>query len=370
MTNRISFFIRSLNGAGAQRVMVRLATGFAEAGFAVEVVTLQPEGNFREELSPKVTLTTLGPKRILGAIPALARHLRRERPSAMLVTEPASNVAVVLAKLLSRSPSRIMIRESSYPSVTVKGSSFRSTRFAYRLAPFFYRHADVIVAIASDMTDDLARFARLDSARITTIPLNPVVTPMLRECAADTPDHPWFDGDIPVVLGVGRLDYQKDFATLLRAFDRVRATRPCRLLILGDGPLRAELEAVRAESAYAGDIDLPGFVGRPFSYMAHCDAFVLPSRYEGLPNVLIEALACGAPVVATDCPSGPREVLSSGEYGRLVPVGDVEAMATAIEATLDDPIDRTRSMARGCEFTLANSTALYVKALYPDNPAP
>lgn len=360
---KVSFFIHSMNGAGAQRVMVRLATGFAEAGFAVEVLTLQSEGSFREELSPKVKLTTLSPKRILSAVPALVRHLRREPPFAMLVTEPASNVAVVVAKLISRSPSRILIRESCYPSVTVKGSSFKSTRVAYRLAPFFYRYADIIVAIASDMTADLSRFARLDRDRITTIPLNPVVTPMLQECAAEKPDHPWFDGETPVVLGVGRLDWQKDFMTLLRAFERLRGSRSCRLLILGDGPLRPGLEAARAKSAYASDIDMPGFVGRPFSYMAHCDAFVLPSRYEGQPNVLIEALACGAPVVATECPSGPREVLADGKYGRLVPVGDVDAMAAAISATLDAPIDKLQSTARGCEFTLSNSTALYVKAL-------
>jgi glycosyltransferase involved in cell wall biosynthesis len=232
------------------------------------------------------------------------------------------------------------------------------------VAPVLYRHADVIVAIASDMTADLARIARLDPARITTIPVNPVVTPALRQAAAEKPDHPWFDGDLPIVLGVGRLDRQKDFMTLLRAFERLRAVRPCRLMIVGEGPSRGELEGARAASPFAEDIALPGFTVRPFSYMANCSVFVLSSRYEGQPNVLIEALACGAPVVATDCPSGPRDILEEGRYGRLVSVGDAVTMAQAISTTLDAPLHRKLSQARGYDLTLAKSTAIYLDALF------
>jgi glycosyltransferase involved in cell wall biosynthesis len=361
---RVAFFIRSMNGGGAQRAMVRLASGFAEAGYDVEVLTLQPAGNFRDELSPKVTLTKLGPERISGAVLALARYLRKRKPAALLVTEPASNIAVVLAKVVSRSHSRILIREGLFPSVAVRESPHQSTRFAYRLAPVLYRRADVIVSIATEMTEDLVRFARLAPGRVITVPVNPVVTPALEEAAAAAPSHAWFDDSLPIVLGVGRLDRQKDFATLLDAFEQVRTERACRLLILGDGPLRADLEKQRASSAYASEIALSGFDPNPFASMSRCRAFVLSSRYEGQPNVLIEALACGAPVVATDCPSGPRDILDGGRFGRLVPVGDSGAMANAIRATLDSPVDRDLSRARGAEFTLSNSTALYIQALF------
>ncbi|MGB3352081.1 MAG: glycosyltransferase [Mycobacterium sp.] len=364
MTN-ISFFVRSMEGGGAQRAMVRLATGFAEAGHAVEVLTLQPEGTFRAELSPSVKLTTLASKRTWSAVPAIARHLRRQRPAALLVTEPACNIAVILSKLAARTSSRILIREGLYPSIAIKESPHRSTRLAYAMAPVLYRHADVIVSIADEMTADLARVARIDAGRITTIPVNPVVTQTLRRAAADAPSHPWFDGNIPIILGVGRLDHQKDFMTLMRAFERVRAERACRLLIMGDGPLRGQLEGARAASAFAADIALPGFSVLPFSSMANCSVFVLSSRYEGQPNVLIEALACGASVVATDCPSGPRDILEQGRYGRLVPVGDFAAMADAISATLDAPVDTHLSQARGCEFTVEKSTRLYLDALFP-----
>ena len=362
---KVAFFIRSMQGGGAQRAMVRLAGGFAEAGYAVEVLTLEPEGSFRSELSPAVTLTPLGSKRIFGAIPALAHYMRRSSPDVMMVTEPACNIAVIVAKLLSGGTTRVLIREGLFPSVAVRESPHKATRLAYKFAPYLYRHADVIVAVAGDMAADLARFARLDRDRVTTIAVNPVVTPALKEAAAIKPDHPWFDDDIPVIVGVGRLDRQKDFLTLLKAFERVRQVRSCRLLIVGEGPLRGALETAQAASAYSSDIDMPGFVAKPFSYMSHADVFVLSSRYEGLPNALIEALACGAPVVSTDCPSGPREILDNGRFGRLTPVGDDAAMAQAVLATLDQPVDRTVSKARGLDFSIGNSTALYIQALVP-----
>ena len=365
MSKKIAFFVRTMHGGGAQRAMVRLASGFAALGHEVEVLTLDPEGSFREELSPTVKLTTLGPKRIFSAIPAIAYYMRLQRPDAVIVTEPACNIAVVAAKILAQTSTCVMIREGLFPSVAVRESPHGATRMAYRLSPLLYRHADVIVAIAKDMAQDLATFARLPPERITTIAVNPVVTPVLSAKATQAPDHPWFSDDIPVILGVGRLDRQKDFATLITAFNTLRGIRPARLLIVGEGPLRPELEALRLASPFPDDIALPGFSANPFSLMASCAAFVLSSRYEGLPNVLIEALACGAPVVATDCPSGPHDVLEGGRFGSLVPVGDAQAMAEAVLGILAQPVDRAISRRRGMDFTLEISTAHYAAALFP-----
>lgn len=367
---KIAFFIRSMHGGGAQRAMVRLATGIGAAGYSVEVLTLESDGPYREELSPDIFVTTLKAKRTITATPALARYMRHEKPAGLFVTESACNIAIILAKLWSRSSTRVLIREGLFPSIAVRESPHRSARIAYLLAPILYRYADVIVAIASDMRHDLAAFARLNPSRVTMIPTNPVVTPSLLSAASSRPEHPWFGSSTPVILGVGRLDQQKDFMTLIRAFEIVRASRPCRLVVVGEGPLRPALEVERGKSQYASDMDFPGYVPQPFSLMANCDVFVLSSRYEGLPNVLIEALACGAPVVATDCPSGPRDVLANGRYGRLVPVGDVAAMASAVIATLDSPTDREVSRARGDDFTLAKSARRYLDALFPDERKP
>jgi glycosyltransferase involved in cell wall biosynthesis len=167
---------------------------------------------------------------------------------------------------------------------------------------------------------------------------NPVITPEIMALARQTPDHPWFAaGGPPVILAVGRLTPQKDFPTLLRAFAEVRRRRPARLLILGEGEERAALEALGADLGVAADVALPGFRENAMAYMAGSALFVLSSAWEGLPTVLIEALAAGTRVVSTDCPSGPREILQDGRLGSLVPVGDVAALADAMTAALARP---------------------------------
>lgn len=212
----------------------------------------------------------------------------------------------------------------------------------------FYPWADGFVAVSQGVADDLRRFAQLPEVKVHTI-YNPVVTDELLASAARTPEHPWLaPGEPPVILGVGRLVGQKDFATLVRAFALVRRTRSAKLIILGEGDKRPELEALVTELGLSDEVSLPGFVDNPFAYMARADTFVLSSRHEGLPGVLIQAMACGCKVVSTDCPSGPREILNNGSLGALVPVGDAGALAEAIVATLDKKGDEGLKATRGC----------------------
>jgi glycosyltransferase involved in cell wall biosynthesis len=203
-----------------------------------------------------------------------------------------------------------------------------------RLIRRFYPWADGVVSVAQGTADDLVRTAGLRPAHIEVVH-NPIVTPELRAMADEPLDHPWFrPGQPPVVLAVGRFTPQKDFGTLIRASSRVLLAGGARLLILGDGPERAHLEALVSTLRLEGSVDLPGWVANPYPYMVRAGAFVLSSRWEGLPSVLIEALFCGAPVVATDCLSGPSEILEGGRYGLLVPVGDEDALAEGIAAAL------------------------------------
>ena len=209
-----------------------------------------------------------------------------------------------------------------------------------RLIKRFYPWADGIVAVSRGAADDLVRAAGLAPDRIEVVH-NPIVTPELREMAAAPLDHPWFrPGQAPVVLSVGRFSPQKDFGTLIRAFSRVLRECRARLLILGDGPERAGLEALVADLNLGGAVELPGWVQNPYPYMVRADAYVLSSRWEGLPSVLIEALYCSVPVIATDCPSGPREILDGGKHGLLVPVGDEDALAEGIESALAGNVPR------------------------------
>jgi glycosyltransferase involved in cell wall biosynthesis len=216
------------------------------------------------------------------------------------------------------------------------------------------------------VAQDLSTATGIPRERISTI-YNPVVPPELLTRAKAPLEHPWFEPDSPpVLLGVGRLSAQKDFPTLLRAFARVRRLRPARLIILGEGKrpgYRPELLALARELGVGEDVQLPGFAENPYAYMARASVFVMSSAWEGLPSVLVEALACGCPVVSTDCPSGPREILQGGRYGRLVPVGDAEALAKAILATLDAPPDGEMLRTRGAEFSVGASTQRYLDVL-------
>jgi glycosyltransferase involved in cell wall biosynthesis len=210
----------------------------------------------------------------------------------------------------------------------------RRARYVPALIRSFYPWADGIVAVSEGVADDLAAVTGLCRDRINVI-YNPVVTPEVARMVQEPLDHPWLQpGQPPVVVAVGGLRPQKDFGTLVEAFACVRRRRPARLLILGEGWQRVNLETLVAQHRLEADVQMPGFVPNPYPYLARAAAFALSSRWEGLPGALIEALFCGVPIVATDCPSGPREILAQGQYGRLVPVGDPTALAEALESAL------------------------------------
>jgi len=227
----------------------------------------------------------------------------------------------------------------------------------------YFPRNDGIIAVSHGVAEDTAKLINWPVERIHVAP-NPVVTPELRKLAGAPLDHPWFaPGEPPVILGVGRLYPIKNFPILMRAFAKVRAQRPCRLVILGEGDLRGELENLAATLGIVADVQLPGFVSNPYTYMAHASLFVLSSMLEGSPNALTEALAVGTPVVAADCPSGPREILEGGKYGPLVPVGDVDALAAAMTATLANPPDQTLLQTAAERYTLEASASAYIRAL-------
>jgi glycosyltransferase involved in cell wall biosynthesis len=336
---RLAIFVPDMVGGGAQRVMLNLAQGIAECGYHVDLVLAQAEGAYLAQVPKSVRLVELNARhlrarRTLASLPALVRYLRRERPEAMLSGLNHANIVALWARRLAGVPMRVVLSEHSTFSVKAQHMSIWRSRQMSRLVKHFYPWADGIVAVSKGVADDLAQVVGIPRENIQVI-YNPVITPELREKAQAPLDHPWFEpGEPPVVLAVGRLGEQKDFPILIRAFAQMRRARPVRLLILGEGPDRPELETLIRKLGLEQDVSLPGFVENPYAYMAHASLFVLSSSREGLPTVLIEALYCGAPLVATDCPSGPREILQDGQYGQLVPIGDMNALARAIGTTL------------------------------------
>jgi glycosyltransferase involved in cell wall biosynthesis len=314
----------------------------------------------------KPVLLARKPYTDLRHLPGLTRYLRQERPTALLSAMPYPNLTAVWARRLAGVSTRVVVSERNTLSRNIADKRAWPARFLPPLLGRGYAAADHIVAVSDGVADDLSSCAGLPRERITTV-YNPVVTPDLVTRSEAPLDHRWFEpGAPPVVLAAGRLAPAKDFPTLLRAFARLRATRPARLMILGQGrgsEPAAALRALARELGVAEDVTLPGFVDNPFAYMARASVFVLSSAWEGFGNVLVEAMACGCPVVSTDCPSGPAEILDGGAYGTLVPVRDDRALAEAILATLDAPPDRDRLRARGAEFSVDRAAERYLEML-------
>lgn len=372
----IALFVASLRGGGAPRQAVTLANAFAIRGHIVHLVVIQPEGSLAGTVSPRVQLVPLESwlvrlplvrshrrLQVVASIPALARYLRQERPGVLLAAASHVHRAAIWACYLSRTHTRLVLRVSNHLS----RSAWNTKRWPRPLLPvlarLLYPWADGFIANSEGIAHDLSRVAGIPRERIVVIP-NPVVTPELEQQARVTFDHPWFRaGQPPVVLGVGRLVTQKDFRTLLHAFTRLRTRRPIRLMILGEGKERARLAALAEQLGIAADFALPGWMENPYPYMAHSAVFVLSSAWEGLPNALIEAMACGCPVVSTDCPAGPAEILEGGVYGPLVPVGDAAALAAAIESVLDSPPDRERLRARAGRYRADRAAERYLEVL-------
>ncbi len=333
----IAFYLPSLHGGGAERVVVNLVQGIAARGLPVDVVLAAAEGTFLDQLPPAVRLVDLRASRVLRSLGPLARYLRRERPRVLVSSLSHANLVALWAAKLARRATPVIVTVHN----TMSQSSTEQGRLAGGVWPHllraFYPWASRVVAVSRGAADDLARSSGVPRDRVEVV-YNPVITPGMMALTRQSPDHRWFaPGQPPVVLGAGRLTRQKDFPTLIRAFAEVRRHRAARLIILGEGEERPGLEALVAALGLADDVALPGFREDAMAYMAGSALFVLSSAWEGLPTVLIEALAAGTRVVSTDCPSGPREILQEGRLGALVPVGDAVALAGAMAAALDRP---------------------------------
>jgi glycosyltransferase involved in cell wall biosynthesis len=393
----LAVLLEELTGGGVERTTLKLVGGLLRRGHKVDLVLLRPGGRLEPELPAGAGVVMLQPnglragrwaavradpgglplmtKTVLLAQPrylpssllhlsSLADFLRRARPDILLSAKHWPNLCAVWARDLAGVPTRVVL--SVRTSLVEHKNSLRCEDRRAQMHRYFPR-ADAIVTVSHDLASELADFAAIDRGRITVI-YNAVVDEALGAAAAEAPDHPWLEhGGPPVILGVGRLAAQKGFETLVRAFARVRGERASRLIILGEGKTAdlsrdaaRRIMGLAAELGVAEDVSLPGFKHNPFAYMTRAAAFVLSSHYEGLPAVLIQAMACGCPVVSTDCPTGPREILEDGRYGPLVPVDDDLAMAGAISGVLDAPLGASVLRERAQEFSLAAATDAYL----------
>ena len=396
------------SGRGAERVIYNLMTSYAKEGRRVDLLLEDMEGDLLAELSrqaPQVCIELLrgtpGQERLsqgycIAALVveliaglfagkrfgdfkglvtmvekerppllALRRYLRRENPTVVMSFLNDANIALMLTACLGKGDSRFIPNVRNHISAGASGLKSNRMRALPKAMRRLFSRADAVVVPAEDIRRDVARITGLAPERIVRI-LNPIDLAAVGSRAAEDPEHPWLaeTAELPVVLAAGKMKPQKDFPTLLRAFAQLRERKACRLIILGSGPLEGELRGLAETLGVADDVAFPGHVGNPFAYLARAQLFALSSAWEGLPNVLIEALACGCPIVSTDSPGGASEILEAGRHGRLVPVGDAAAMAAAMEETLAAPPPAGDLRRRAADFSIERAAKAYGELLF------
>jgi glycosyltransferase involved in cell wall biosynthesis len=330
---------------------------------SVDLLRIRNHGPYLDLPASNVAVISLGAAHVNSSLIPLVRYLRKVQPRALLADKDRVNRVSLSARRLAGVPTRVAARIGTTVSAQLSRRSPWYRWLQLLAMRRFYPWADAVILPSEGAASDFVRLTGLPPGRVHVIP-NGVIDAEIHRFSRERVDHPWIRGEgPPLILGVGELCARKDFATLIRAFARVRAGRPCRLMILGEGRERRRLEGLARALGVDEQVSLPGFVTNPYAYMAWASLVVLSSTWEGFGNVLAEALALGVPVVSTDCPSGPREILRGGDIGPLVPVGDDEALAEAMARTLDDPPDPGTSAEAAARYSVTVSASRYLEIL-------
>jgi glycosyltransferase involved in cell wall biosynthesis len=359
----VAIFMHGLFEGGAERIMLNMAKGLVNSGHSVDLVLARADGPFLPQVPEEVRMIDLKSTRVMFSLRALTQYIQSENPDGMLSCIDYTNIIAILARQLVRKPDRLVVGEHNTFSQRITQLPFFYRRLLPKLVRLLYPLSDCVAAVSQGVANDLVNNTGIKPEHIRVIN-NPVITQDLQKKSQLPLEHPWFQPEHPPVLvSVGRLHPQKDFPNLLHAFAKVRQNRVARLVILGEGERRTDLEKLAQELGISDDISMPGFVDNPYSYMANSSVYVLSSKWEGLPTVLIEALYCGVPIVSTDCPSGPKEILQNGRFGLLVPVGDSEKLALAIEEALDGKVAAAPSISWE-PYTVEHIVDQYYQALF------
>lgn len=351
----LAFFIPDLSVGGAEQVAITIANGLATRGYDIDLLLSRASGELRSELSEQVSIVELPPSTtpvvgVAAHLPFLATYLNKRKPAALFPhLEHPSIVSLAINRFLNTDTAVIPTQHSAF------GHEVEATpkdQIVRRIVPRLYPASDQIVSVSEGVADSLTDRTPVERSDISVL-YNPVDVEQIRERASQPVEHEWVEGnDRDVVLFVGRHARQKNLDGWVRAFEKIVNKNPdARAIIAGKGPCREQVQATVERLGLSDTVSLPGFVDNPYRYMRKSDVFLLSSRYEGLPTVLIECLAVGCPVVSTDCPSGPREILSDGEHGTLVPMDDIDGLANAVCDTLADPPDSDRLRSRADDFS-------------------
>ena len=360
-THHLGIFVSSLNIGGAEKVAITMANEFVGSGVRVDLIVMNAEGAMSSQVSPKVHIIDLGTKRGRSSFFSLLRYIKSSRPEAILSLLTVPNSLLGLTKIILQRKSPWLVgSERSYITDTNQRAGRKIvTYFLYAIASRIgYRMLDMNVALTSGISDRMKAQRLVKPSKIVVLP-NPID---LTRISFDKDSSAPLNGRIQL-LAVGRLDDLKDYPTMIRAVNILRGTREVSLAILGDGEKRRELQSLIDELNLSGIVTLYGFVADTSSWYRTADLLILSSKIEGFPNVIVEALAHGVPVVSTDCLTGPRDILTRSCYGSLVPVGDYSALAAAVLQACSQDFDRDVLRARAEDFESRKICNLYLQLL-------
>jgi glycosyltransferase involved in cell wall biosynthesis len=356
---KICLFIPSMSSGGAERVMLNIANGLSQyEGISVDLVLSEAKGQYLSHVSKAVNIVDMMNNRSIKSLPGLINYIKKSKPDILVSAITHANLIAILAKILSKSKVKLVATEHSMITYMTKDTNKRSALLLRNLVKLLYPYTDAIVAVSKTIEKDLIEKFSIRKNKIYKI-YNPIVDNKITGLSLEKLDHPWFNNnEIPVILSAGRFTNSKDYPTLLKAFKILRQKTNAKLVILGEGELRKELEDLCDVLGITNDVYMPGFVENPYKYMSRSKVFVLSSIYEGFGNVIVEAMACGTEVISTNCIGGPKEILDNGKYGVLVPVGNVEVLSNEILKKLGRTDSELKSKSRNRADSFAIETII------------
>lgn len=361
---KITFLLPNLTGGGAERVAINLASSFVSSGFEVDIVLCSAYGDLLSQLDKRINIVDLKSPRLRNAFFPLLRYLKAESPDALLVLMWPLTLLAVAAFRHARLPGRVVTSDHTTFSQAPLLKNNLTRRFFKSSLPLIYPFANARLAVSEGVADDLSVLGRLNRKSISVI-YNPISS-HTQFFTKNQNQKAWSGFSGKKIIAVGALKWAKDYPSLLRAFALLLQKERAMLSIVGQGYLLSELKALTKQLNIERYVNFVGFSDIPYAWMASADLLVLSSHYEGFGNVLVEAMSVGTPVVSTDCKSGPREILCDGKYGKLVPVGDVDALAQAMLQSLNEDHDTEALKHRAADFAVDKIAEQYLDVMFPE----
>jgi len=353
---KLAFLIPSFSGGGAERVITNLANAMLSKGYAVDILLFSSKGPVKSSVLVDINIIEIGPFG-LKAMFGLLKYLIKEKPACLISSLCHCNfLSIITAKATG---TKCIIREANYPPAILSHSRNRLEKIAYGIYFSFYKYADLVLSPSKQIILILEKDFNITKTKLRLLS-SPSIGVEFDELVNEVPEHPWLENDnYRVVLAVGRLEPAKGFSMLIKAMSILDDEMKLKLIILGEGSLKQELLELVNDLGLEDCVSLPGFVKNPYAYMRKADVFVLSSFYEGMPNVMVQAMAAGTSIVSTNCPTGPEELLENGKLGVLVPVGDSSQLAVGISKVLDSPWSKFQLQEKVAQYRIENVSLVF-----------